>query len=64
MDINQYVGQYVSLVNDKMSLIGYLRSVEKGKYRLDIRNQEGFYIFKEEEVLNISVDNSILIILK
>lgn len=64
-NIDKYVGSFVSLINEKMSLIGFLRRVDgEDKYRLDIRNQEGFYIFSKTEILGISTDNSIMIIIK
>lgn len=63
--MDQYVGFFVNLFNDKMSLYGMIRKTsEIGKYRLDILGDNGYYLFTEEDVLTIKKENSIIIALK
>lgn len=63
--IDKYVGSFVSLVNGRMSLTGFLRKLDGDEtYRLDIRRQEGFYIFSIADVVDVWDENSIIIVVK
>ena len=65
IDVDQYVGFFVNLFDDKMSLYGMIRkTTEFGKYRLDILGNNGYYCFSKEDVLTIKKENSIIIALK
>lgn len=65
IDVDQYVGLFVNLFNDKMSLYGMVRKTKGiGVYRLDIMGNNGYYLFAEEEVLTVRKENSISIVLK
>jgi len=64
-NMDEYVGFFVNLFNDRMSLYGMIRKTsEIGKYRLDILGDNGYYLFAEEDVLTIKKENSIIIALK
>lgn len=54
----------ITLYNNKMSLFGRLRNHGDGKYLVRIGNYDGHYIFSEEDILEVSTVNSIMIKIK
>lgn len=64
-NIDEFVEKYVNIFNDKMSMNGILkRSLISGKYRVDVKNHDAYYIFSIEEIEEVFIENAVVIKLK
>lgn len=63
--LDYFVGKYVNIFNDKMSMNGILKKSKiKNNYRVDVRNHDAYYIFSIEEIDEVFTENAIIIRLK